>query len=143
MFKFNPFKVNSLASSSSGLQKITFGFVTDVHQADKDPSSNRYYRDAVDKLTDAVSVFNARNDLRFIYQQLKNLTHNVSQLKKNNIQEEDEEEEEIVVISEEHNKQIYLPPNHLIRKKQSQVTCTFPDEYTTSKFHNMPTIQRR
>ncbi|CAF2660499.1 unnamed protein product [Rotaria sp. Silwood2] len=78
------------------------------------------------------------SDLRFIYQQLKSLTHNVSQLKNNNIQQEGED-----VEVEEHNEQIYLPPNQSITRKQSQVTCTFPDEYTTSKFHNMPTIQRR
>jgi len=67
------------------------------------------------------------SDLRFIYQQLKHLTNNVAQLK--NTHREDEE--------------IYLSPNRTITKKQSQVTCTFPDEYSTEKFHNMPTMQRR
>ena len=70
------------------------------------------------------------SDLRFIYQQLKCLTNNVAQLKNTNRQEE-------------HVEEIYLSPNRSIAKKQSQVTCTVPDEYSTSKFHNMPTIQRR
>jgi hypothetical protein len=68
------------------------------------------------------------SDLRFIYQQLKCLTTNVSQLKNNNRQEDE---------------QIYLSPNRSLTEKQPQVTCTYPDEYSTRKFHNMPTIQRR
>ncbi|CAF1604922.1 unnamed protein product [Rotaria sp. Silwood1] len=81
------------------------------------------------------------SDLRFIYQQLKSLTHNVSQLKNNNNNQQEEEQD--IEIEEQHHEQIYLPPNQIITKKQSQVTCTFSDEYTSSKFHNMPTIQRR
>jgi hypothetical protein len=68
------------------------------------------------------------SDLRFIYQQLKCLTNNVAQLKNTTNHQKEEEE-------------IYLPPNRLVTKKQLQVTCTFPEDY--SKFHNMPTIQRR
>lgn len=72
------------------------------------------------------------SDLRFIYQQLKSLTTNVSQLKNNNNRREESDE------------QIYLSSNRSIKNNLKQVTCTFPtDEYTTSKFHNMPTIQRR
>jgi hypothetical protein len=70
------------------------------------------------------------SDLRFIYQQLKCLTNNVAQLKNNNHRQQEEEQEQ--------EEEIYLPP-----KKQLQVTCTFPEDYSTSKFHNMPTIQRR
>jgi hypothetical protein len=71
--------------------------------------------------------YDQTSDLRFIYQQLKCLTTNVAQLRRR----EDEEE------------QIYLSPNRSIPNKQSQVTCTFTDEYSHSKVHNMPTIQRR
>ncbi|CAF3629777.1 unnamed protein product [Adineta steineri] len=72
------------------------------------------------------------SDLRLIYQQLKCLTNNVAQLKNNNNRQGEENED------------IYLSPNRPSTKKQSQVTCTFPDEYSSnSKFHNMPTIQRR
>jgi hypothetical protein len=74
------------------------------------------------------------SDLRFIYQQLKCLTNNVAQLKNNNNTRREEEEEE---------EEIYLPPNQSVTKKQLQVTCTFPEDYSTSTFHNMPTIQRR
>ncbi|UJR09713.1 hypothetical protein I4U23_013942 [Adineta vaga] len=71
------------------------------------------------------------SDLRFVYQQLKSLTTNVSQLK--NLNRRDDEIDEI-----------YLSPDHRFEaKKQSQVTCTFPDEHSISTFHNMPTIQRR
>lgn len=74
------------------------------------------------------------SDLRFIYQQLKSLTSNVSQLKNTNVRQQ----------NEDHHEQIYLSPNQTIRKKSSQVTCTFnDDDYSSSKFHNMPTIQRR
>ena len=67
------------------------------------------------------------SDLRFIYQQLKCLTNNVAQLKRH-----DDDE------------QIYLSPDRPIdTKKQSQVTCTFSDEHSSSRFHHMPTIQRR
>jgi hypothetical protein len=72
------------------------------------------------------------SDLRFIYQQLKCLTNNVAQLKNNQNSSQPEEDEDI-----------YLPPNRTTSKKQLQVTCTYPDDYSTSKFHNMPTIQRR
>jgi hypothetical protein len=74
------------------------------------------------------------SDLRFIYQQLKSLTNNVAQLKKTNNNHHHQQEEE---------EEIYLPPNRSVTKKQLQVTCTFPEDYSTSKFHNMPTIQRR
>lgn len=73
------------------------------------------------------------SDLRFIYQQLKCLKNNVAQLKNNTNHHRGEEGDE----------EIYLPPNRPISKKQSQVTCTFPEDYSTSKFHNMPTMQRR
>ncbi|CAF4479066.1 unnamed protein product [Rotaria socialis] len=81
------------------------------------------------------------SDLRFIYQQLKSLTTNVSQLKNNNhnLQQDELSKQE----HHHHHEQIYLPPNQSIIKKQSQVTCTFPDEYSSSKFHHTPTIQRR
>jgi len=74
------------------------------------------------------------SDLRFIYQQLKSLTNNVAQLRNNNHSRQGEEQEE---------EEIYLPPNRSVTKKQLQVTCTFPEDYSTSQFHNMPTIQRR
>jgi hypothetical protein len=73
------------------------------------------------------------SDLRFIYQQLKCLTNNVAQLKNNQNSSQPEENDE----------DIYLPPNRTTSKKQLQVTCTYPDDNSTSKFHNMPTIQRR
>ncbi|CAF2035268.1 unnamed protein product [Rotaria magnacalcarata] len=80
------------------------------------------------------------SDLRFIYQQLKSLTTNVSQLKNNN---HNLQQDELSKQEHHHHEQTYLPPNQCIIKKQSQVTCTFPDDYASSKFHHMPTIQRR
>lgn len=80
------------------------------------------------------------SDLRFIYQQLKTLTTNVAQLRnvnnntKRSIKGTDDDE---------NHEEIYLPPNGSITKKSSQVTCTFSEDYSTSKFHNMTTIQRR
>lgn len=66
------------------------------------------------------------SDLRFIYQQLKCLTSNVGQMRR------DEDHDEV-----------YLPPNRSAAKKQSQVTCTFPNECSAAELHSMPTIQRR
>jgi hypothetical protein len=45
---------------------VRFGFFTDLHYADKDPASNRFYRDAPAKLADAVSLFNSRG-VSFVY----------------------------------------------------------------------------
>lgn len=44
-----------------GVGGVRFGFFTDVHSADKDPSSNRYYRDAAEKMTTAIATFNAQS----------------------------------------------------------------------------------
>ena len=79
------------------------------------------------------------SDLRFIYQQLKYLTNNVSQLKNTHSQRDEIDDER----EEKHHEQIYLSPNRSITQKQSQVTCQFLDEYSTSKFHHISTIQRR
>lgn len=71
------------------------------------------------------------SDLRFIYQQLKCLTNNVAQLKNHPRAADDDTQLE--------QQQIYLSPN------RSSVTCTFAEDHddSTSKFHQMPTIQRR
>lgn len=38
---------------------MTFGFITDVHYANKDTVATRYYRDGLPKLQDAVAAWNA------------------------------------------------------------------------------------
>lgn len=45
--------------------RAIFGFFTDLHNADKNTSSNRYYRDAPEKLEVAIAEFNSR-DLSFV-----------------------------------------------------------------------------
>lgn len=49
-----------------GTALARFGLVTDMHMADKDPVGDRNYRDADEKLTDAVTVFNADGNLNFV-----------------------------------------------------------------------------
>ena len=67
------------------------------------------------------------SDLRFIYQQLRSLTTNVAQMQ----------------IAARQDDDVYLSPDRSGAKKQSQVTCTFPEEYSTAQLHSMPTMQRR
>ena len=76
------------------------------------------------------------SDLRFIYQQLKCLTSNVAQLKNHPRRDDADTQLE---------EQVYLSPNRSFEKKPSSVTCTFAEgnDDTSSKFHQMPTIQRR
>lgn len=52
---------SSSSSSSSIIKTIRFGLVTDLHYADIADSPPRYYRDSLQKLTDAVNVFNNTN----------------------------------------------------------------------------------
>ena len=72
------------------------------------------------------------SDLRFVYQQLKTLTTNVAQLKNTTHRKRKDSNDECL-------EEVYLPPKGPVIKTPSQVTCT----YASSKFHNMPTIQRR
>lgn len=47
--------------SDGELSSFFFGLVTDLHYADKEPWSTRYYRDSLAKLTEAVAAFNSAN----------------------------------------------------------------------------------
>ncbi|MBD3308595.1 hypothetical protein GF339_19415 [candidate division KSB3 bacterium] len=47
--------------------QFVFGVVADVQYCDCDPHGTRYYRHSIEKLTEAVQVFNA-NDLAFVIQ---------------------------------------------------------------------------
>ncbi|MDR2026860.1 MAG: metallophosphoesterase [Prevotellaceae bacterium] len=53
---------NVLALPAAGRRKvIRFGVITDVHYADRDPIGTRRYRQSIDKLNDAMDVFNQSN----------------------------------------------------------------------------------
>lgn len=39
-------------------EKIRFGIITDSHYADREPANNRYYREAISKMKEAVDVMN-------------------------------------------------------------------------------------
>jgi len=51
---------------------VSFGFITDTHHdplKDTDPNQGgKYYKDAVQKVTDIAAIFNARTDLSFVFQ---------------------------------------------------------------------------
>ncbi len=57
--------LSSLPMQSMGRRPLRFGVVTDLHYAQKDVAINRYYRQSIDKLRDAIEVFN-RSHLDFI-----------------------------------------------------------------------------
>ena len=39
-------------------EKIRFGIITDSHYADREPANNRYYREAISKMKEAIDVMN-------------------------------------------------------------------------------------
>ena len=55
----------TLPLQSSSIRPLRFGLVTDLHYAEKDVSINRYYRQSIRKLEDAVREFN-RQKLDFV-----------------------------------------------------------------------------
>lgn len=54
------------AAEAAGNALCTFGIVTDIHMADKDTVGDRNYRDADEKLADAVAAFNADGGIEFV-----------------------------------------------------------------------------
>ena len=54
----------SLLSAKRG-RTLRFGVVTDIHYADRERSGTRYYRDSMQKLSEAIAEFN-RADLDFV-----------------------------------------------------------------------------
>ncbi|MFA6472366.1 MAG: metallophosphoesterase [Candidatus Latescibacterota bacterium] len=48
----------SIRKSSKGNPALTFGIITDLHYADRDPWNTRWYRDSVAKLKECISVMN-------------------------------------------------------------------------------------
>ena len=57
--------LSPLPLQSLSLPPLRFGIITDLHYAQKDMAINRYYRQSIDKLRDAVEVFN-RSHLDFV-----------------------------------------------------------------------------
>jgi hypothetical protein len=63
-----PCRANGDLFGPSG-NSVSFGFITDTHHdPNKATSLGKYYQDAVNKVTDSVAAFNARNDLSFVFQ---------------------------------------------------------------------------
>lgn len=48
-----------LCSGCRTAAPLRFGLVTDLHYADREPAGSRFYRDSLDKLQEAVSLFNS------------------------------------------------------------------------------------
>lgn len=61
LFSSLPLEMNA----RSRRKPLRFGIVTDSHYADRDVRNDRYYRHSLDKMRDAMDVFN-RSDLDFI-----------------------------------------------------------------------------
>ncbi len=45
-------------SFPSNKEKIRFGIITDSHYADREPANNRYYRESIPKMKEAINVMN-------------------------------------------------------------------------------------